>query len=161
MTDSPVALLAWIYEKLHFWTDDYPWTDDEILTWISIYAFSRAGPGAAHEIYWEVQHTNENSIPDGIKGKIFRRKDAQAFIKNVKLGVTHNPKELLVHPPLWARTMGDLVYEAANEHGGHFYAHEHPELLARDLKAMFGKKGGAYGAVKGKDGYEVKSRPRI
>lgn len=108
-----------------------------------------------------MQHTNENSIPDGIKGKIFRRKDAQAFIKNVKLGVTHNPKELLVHPPLWARTMGDLVYEAANEHGGHFYAHEHPELLARDLKAMFGKKGGAYGAVKGKDGYEVKSRPRI
>lgn len=25
--DSPVGLLAWIYEKLHDWTDDYPWTD--------------------------------------------------------------------------------------------------------------------------------------
>ncbi|KAI4281401.1 MAG: hypothetical protein L6R38_003735, partial [Xanthoria sp. 2 TBL-2021] len=31
--DSPVGLLAWIYEKLHDWTDSYPWTDDEILTW--------------------------------------------------------------------------------------------------------------------------------
>lgn len=37
LADSPVALLAWIYEKLHDWTDDYPWTDDEILIWVSTY----------------------------------------------------------------------------------------------------------------------------
>jgi hypothetical protein len=35
----------------------------------------------------------------------------------------------------------------------HFYAHEHPELLVRDLKTMFGKGGGAFGVVRGKDGY--------
>lgn len=29
LTDSPVGLLAWIYEKLVEWTDGYPWTDDE------------------------------------------------------------------------------------------------------------------------------------
>jgi hypothetical protein len=29
LADSPVGLLAWIYEKLHNWTDNYPWTDDE------------------------------------------------------------------------------------------------------------------------------------
>lgn len=29
LADSPVGLLAWIYEKLVSWTDDYPWTDDE------------------------------------------------------------------------------------------------------------------------------------
>ncbi|KAL8671509.1 MAG: hypothetical protein Q9168_003978, partial [Polycauliona sp. 1 TL-2023] len=34
LSDSPVGLLAWIYDKLHDWTDDYPWTDDEILTWV-------------------------------------------------------------------------------------------------------------------------------
>ncbi|KAN0088173.1 alpha beta-hydrolase [Tylopilus felleus] len=33
-TDSPVGLLAWLYEKLHVWTDDYPWEDDEALTWL-------------------------------------------------------------------------------------------------------------------------------
>jgi hypothetical protein len=27
--DSPSGLLAWIYEKLKNWTDEYPWTDDE------------------------------------------------------------------------------------------------------------------------------------
>jgi hypothetical protein len=29
LADSPVGLLAWIYEKLVNWTDVYPWTDDE------------------------------------------------------------------------------------------------------------------------------------
>ena len=29
LEDSPVGLLAWIYEKLVVWTDAYPWTDDE------------------------------------------------------------------------------------------------------------------------------------
>jgi hypothetical protein len=29
LADSPVGLLAWIYEKLHNWTDNYPWDDDE------------------------------------------------------------------------------------------------------------------------------------
>ena len=29
LADSPVGLLAWIYEKLVTWTDAYPFTDDE------------------------------------------------------------------------------------------------------------------------------------
>lgn len=29
LADSPVGLLAWIYEKLVNWTDKYPWSDDE------------------------------------------------------------------------------------------------------------------------------------
>ncbi len=29
LTDSPVGLLAWIFEKLVNWTDEYPWEDDE------------------------------------------------------------------------------------------------------------------------------------
>lgn len=37
LADSPVALLAWIYEKLHDWVDEYEWTEDEICTWVSIY----------------------------------------------------------------------------------------------------------------------------
>ncbi|KAH9480609.1 Putative epoxide hydrolase [Psilocybe cubensis] len=30
LADSPVGLLAWIYEKLVNWSDKYPWTDDEV-----------------------------------------------------------------------------------------------------------------------------------
>jgi len=29
LADSPVGLLAWIYEKLKDWTDDYEWNKDE------------------------------------------------------------------------------------------------------------------------------------
>ena len=29
LSDSPVGLLAWIYEKLVTWAHEYPWTDDE------------------------------------------------------------------------------------------------------------------------------------
>ena len=118
LQDSPVALLAWIYEKLHDWTDNYPWTDDEILTWISIYQFSRAGPGAAQRIYYEVQHTKKSSQTQGTPGTSFTREDAAGYIKSVKLGVTFNPKELVVLPKVWARTLGDVVYEAENIAGG-------------------------------------------
>ncbi|KAF8654611.1 hypothetical protein AX16_003523 [Volvariella volvacea WC 439] len=54
LNDSPVALLAWIQERLVDWTDDYPWQDDEVLDWVSIYWFSRAGPAASVRIYYEV-----------------------------------------------------------------------------------------------------------
>lgn len=50
LADSPVALLAWIYEKLVQWTDGYPWEDDEVLTWISVYWFSKPGPAASVRI---------------------------------------------------------------------------------------------------------------
>ncbi|KAF7897871.1 uncharacterized protein EAF01_008837 [Botrytis porri] len=147
--DSPVALLAWIYEKLHDWTDAYPWTDDQIFTWISIYQFSRAGPGAAHRIYYEFTHTQPG------EGKV-TRDDVSNYIGEVKLGLTFNPKELVVLPKTWGRTLGDVVFESDNleEGGGHFYAHEKPKLLARDLRGMFGKGGGAFGVVKGKNGYD-------
>ena len=29
LADSPVGLLAWIYEKMKNWAGDYQWTDDE------------------------------------------------------------------------------------------------------------------------------------
>ena len=63
LANSPIALLAWIYEKLHDWTDAYPWTDDEILTWVSLYWFSAAGPAASCRIYYEVKNDNR---PEGL-----------------------------------------------------------------------------------------------
>lgn len=80
LNDSPVALLAWIYEKLHDWTDGYAWTDEEILTWISVYWFSRAGPGAAHRIYYEVSHTKPG-------GGAVTGHQVQQYIGGVKLGL--------------------------------------------------------------------------
>ena len=146
LNDSPVGLLAWIYEKLHDWTDAYPWTDDEILTWVSIYYFSTAGPAATLRIYYEASHD-----------KHFGRERTELYIPHVKLGQTYFPRELTVVPKTWGRTMGPIVFENEEEKGGHFAAWERPDCIVRDLRVMFGKGGGAYGVVKGSEGY-VKPR---
>jgi hypothetical protein len=99
--DSPVALLAWIYEKLIDWTDGYPWTDDEILTWISIYWFSTAGPNAHIRIYYEAGHNPTPLIPD--------RERASQWVDRVKLGLAHFPREITVVPRLWGKTLGESV----------------------------------------------------
>ena len=114
--DSPVALLSWIYEKLHDWSDAYPWTDDEILTWISIYQFSRAGPGAAHRIYYETMHTTVNG--NNAQNRACTYENLQQYNKNIILGLTYNPKELETVPRNWGRTLGNVVFEVENERGG-------------------------------------------
>jgi hypothetical protein len=120
--DSPVALLAWIYEKLHDWTDDYPWSDDEILTWVSIYYFSTAGPAASLRIYYEAVHNTSVGVT---------RDRTSQWIGKVKLGLCHSPKEL-------------VVFESQKTKGGHFAAHEQPAEIVRDLRTMFGKGGPCY-----------------
>ncbi|KAI4625121.1 uncharacterized protein J4E87_004967 [Alternaria ethzedia] len=143
--DSPVALLAWIYEKLIDWTDGYPWTDDEVLTWVSVYWFSTAGPNAHVRIYYEAQHNPTDLIPN--------RERTTTWIDRVKLGVAHFPKEITVVPRVWAKTLGPLVHESVHDKGGHFAAHERPDVIVADLQKMFGKDGPCYGIVPGKSGY--------
>jgi hypothetical protein len=142
---SPVALLAWIYEKLNDWTDAYPWTDDEILTWVSIYYFSTAGPNAHIRIYYEASHNPTELVPS--------RDRASEWIGRVKMGLAHFPAELTVVPRVWGKTLGDVVHESVNERGGHFAAWERPDVISKDLWEMFGKKGPLYKIVPGKSGY--------
>lgn len=134
MADSPVALLAWIYEKLHDWTDDYPWTDDEVLTWISIYWFSTAGPAASARIYYEATHGD----PQYLKARPL------GHIPHVKLGLCFAPKELGNVPRSWAKVMGPIAFQSEKNKGGHFLAWEQPHEIVSDLRNMFGEGGGCY-----------------
>ncbi|EPS29616.1 hypothetical protein PDE_04566 [Penicillium oxalicum 114-2] len=133
LADSPVALLAWILEKLHDWTDSYPWTDDEILTWVSIYWFSKAGPEASTRIYYEATHVEPAA---GIKYE-----QIKAYIPQVKLGISHFPREISIVPSTWAAGLGPVVQQTEHERGGHFAAWEVPDAILQDLRAMFGKNG--------------------
>lgn len=143
LTDSPVGLLAWIYEKLRDWTDSYAWTDDELLTWISIYYFSTAGPAASLNIYYENEHRKPLALFPAM----------QEYIADVPLGIARFPKDLVLLPKLWCHTMGPVVLESEYDKGGHFAAWERPDAVVGDLRKMFGKSGGAYGCVEGKSGY--------
>lgn len=53
----------------------------------------------------------------------------------------------------WKKLLGKVVFESQHERGGHFAAHEQPELLVGDVRKMFGKTGPAFGIVPGKTGY--------
>ena len=145
LADSPVALLAWIYEKLHDWTDAYPWTDDEILTWVSIYWFSTAGPAASVRIYYEATHPEPQST---VSTSTLRE-----WIPHVRLGLAHFPREITVVPNSWGHTLGPVYYQSEHERGGHFAAWEMPEAIAGDLQKMFEKKGPCYGVVEDRDGF--------
>lgn len=147
VADSPVGLLAWIYEKLHDWTDAYPWTDDEVCTWISVFWFSTAGPAANLRIYYEVAHEWDNPAT-----RVTRERTTE-YIGGVKMGMAHSPKELRVLPSSWTRTRGDIVFERTHNGGGHFFAYERPENLIADVRDMFGKGGGAAGVIEQLDGY--------
>ncbi|KAJ8088007.1 hypothetical protein PM082_013558 [Marasmius tenuissimus] len=137
LNDSPVGLLAWIYEKLVRWTDKYAWEDDEVLTWVSIYWFSRSGPAASVRTYYEVAQS----------GGIYNLPKT-----TLPFGYSLFPAELAPIPVSWL-TDRDVVFHERHERGGHFAAYEVPEILVADLRKMYGKGGPAYGVVNGKDGY--------
>ncbi|KAJ6141337.1 hypothetical protein N7470_010233 [Penicillium chermesinum] len=149
LSDSPVTLLAWIYEKLHDWTDSYPWTDDEILTWISIYWFSVAGPEASVRIYYECHH------PESVGGRYHPR--LMEYIPHVKFGFAHLPREINTVPRVWASTLGEVVLQSEHAAGGHFAAWEVPSVLAADLSTMFRPGGPCFGLVASRSGLEPRS----
>ncbi|OSD05004.1 alpha/beta-hydrolase [Trametes coccinea BRFM310] len=142
LADSPVGLLAWIYEKLVSWSDNYPWTDDEVIEWVSIYWFSRAGPDAAQRIYYEMTSGGTHDVFEGAKWT------------DVPLGVSYFPQEIVRLPRSWSHMLGHLVFESVHGYGGHFAAFERPEELASDLRVMFGNGGLAHGVASGKRGYD-------
>jgi pimeloyl-ACP methyl ester carboxylesterase len=139
LTDSPVALLSWIYDKLHTWSDysNYTWSDDEVLDWVSIYYFGVGGISASVRIYYES-----------------RTMKADRAFATPPMGIAHFPMEMSTFPRLWYRTMGNVVQQNDYDVGGHFPAWEQPELLVKDIRQMFGKGGGAASVIRGASGYD-------
>lgn len=127
--DSPVGLLAWLYEKMHEWSDDYPWTDEEILTWVSIYFFSTVGPEASSNAYYAMEH---DVVPAFA---------AASTYVDVPLGISRFQKDLIVLPKLWNQSLGPVVWEDEHARGGHFAAWERPDAISGALRLMFGNKG--------------------
>ncbi|KAJ5647153.1 Alpha/beta hydrolase fold-1 [Penicillium lividum] len=148
--DSPVALLAWIYDKLHSWSDSYSWTDEEILTWVSVYFFSKAGPAASTRIYYEAFAPKRVTVKKWVG--IFDMFETPAPA-SVRFAVAQFKGEIMQWPLAWYRAIGNVVQESEFECGGHFAAWEAPESIAGDLKKFLGKDGAAYAVVEGKDGY--------
>jgi pimeloyl-ACP methyl ester carboxylesterase len=124
LTDSPVAQMTWIVEKVKEWTDpsrELPEDAveiDQLLTLVTVYWFGKGGAGAANFLY-ETAHT------------------AAAW------GLTHDRPQGFVsfgEEPLVRRVLDPqkaLSYWNEHPRGGHFPAMETPDLLVDDLRAFF------------------------
>jgi pimeloyl-ACP methyl ester carboxylesterase len=126
LVDSPVAMAAWMYEKVAQWTysggdPERVLTRDEILDDFSLYWLTGTGASAAR-IYWEDHSNNFN---------------ARGIIE-LPVAVSVFPGEIFRAPRSWAeRCYRDLRYFNEASDGGHFAAWEQPKIFAEEVRAAF------------------------
>lgn len=123
LTDSPVALLAWIVEKFKTRDDSCGTPDesvdrDQLLANVTLYWFTRSGESSA-QFYYEAQHS-------GVEPAMFAPVPTGWAVFD-----TH---------PLMRRVMnpaGAIAHWREYAEGGHFPAMEQPVLLADDIYTFF------------------------
>ena len=123
MHDSPIGMLAWMTDKLFTWSDSYPWSPEELITWTLLHYFP--GPIRAFQIY------RENSATEMISGA-----EADKFLQT-PTGVSAFAKEAEMVPRSWAERKANIVFWQEHDSGGHFAAYEKPEEFVDDLVRFF------------------------
>ncbi|MHA7776054.1 epoxide hydrolase family protein [Roseibium sp. M-1] len=125
LTDSPVGLAAWYYDKFADWTysggdPEKSLTRDEMLDDISLYWFTGTAASGAR-LYWENNANNFNAVD----------------IK-IPAAITVFPGEIYQAPKSWAeKAYHNLIYYNKVDKGGHFAAWEEPDLFSSELRAAF------------------------
>ncbi|MFF4749436.1 epoxide hydrolase family protein [Streptomyces sp. NPDC002514] len=126
LTDSPVALAAWIVEKLRAWSDcdgdiERVYTKDEILTNVTIYWLTGT-IGSSMRMY----HANAAIDPSQLARRV-----------EVPSGFSLFRGDIVRPPRAWLERTTNLAYLSEPEHGGHFAPFEQPERYAEELRAFF------------------------
>ncbi|MEU0790121.1 epoxide hydrolase family protein [Amycolatopsis sp. NPDC005961] len=121
LNDSPAGLAAWLVEKLRAWSDGFRFTDDEILTNITIYWLTET-IGSSMRMY-----RANGAIPPA---QLARRVE-------VPSGFTLFPGDIVRPPRAWLDRTANTVRVTEPERGGHFAAFEEPEIYARELRDFF------------------------
>ena len=129
LSDSPAGLLAWLLEKYRAWTDrtevagdglPTAFDDDFVLTQTSLYWFTNTIATSFRPYYEYAQ---------GITPRVDR--------VDVPTAVAVFPHDLTRPPRSWAERTYHLTRYTRMPRGGHFAAHEQPELLGRDIVEFF------------------------
>lgn len=125
LADSPVGLLAWIVEKYRAWSDSHGelarrFDDDFVLTQASLYWYGNAISSSFRPYY---------EFGRGLVPPVCR--------VEVPTAVAVFPADLSQPPRQWAERVYRVERYTKMPRGGHFAAHEEPQLLADDLTAFF------------------------
>ena len=127
LTDSPAGLAAWLVEKYRDWSDssgdvETRFSKDSLCDFLTTYWVTRT-IGSSMRLYAAEARNRWRLGP----GEAIRVPAAAADF----------PAEIVRPPREWAeRLMPDLRRWTEMPRGGHFAAHEEPELLAEDVVAF-------------------------
>ncbi|QKX54233.1 uncharacterized protein TRUGW13939_01318 [Talaromyces rugulosus] len=124
MHDSPVGLLVWIWDKLRLWSDNYPWTPTELITWTLMHYWP--GPTTGFVMYME------NNPP----AMMIQGSWADNYLE-MPCGFSAFPNELGILPRSWAEKVANVKFWKEHPAGGHFAMHERPEELVADLVTFY------------------------
>jgi pimeloyl-ACP methyl ester carboxylesterase len=129
LSDSPVGMAAYYYDKFAEWTDsggepETVLTADEMLDAISLYWLTNTGTSSSRS-YWEGAQAG---------GGPFNAFD----IPDVPVAVSVFPAEIYRAPRTWGeKAFGNLIYWNEVDRGGHFAAWEQPQLFSEEVRAAF------------------------
>ena len=129
LSDSPVGLAAFFYDKFATWTDsggepERVLTRNEMLDDITLYWLTNTCTSSSRS-YWDATQ---------LGGGPFNAFD----IKTVPVAVTVFPGEIYRAPRSWAeQSFAKLIYWNEVDKGGHFAASEQPELFVAEVRAAF------------------------
>ncbi|MEA2694011.1 MAG: hypothetical protein QOJ16_3398 [Acidobacteriota bacterium] len=127
LSDSPVGLAAWIYEKFREWADPgSALSPDAILTNVMV--------------YW-VTNTIASSVRLYLESALTPLRFAPGERLAVPCGIARFPREAPFPPRAWVERVYDVKRWTEMPRGGHFAALEEPDLLAADVRAFFGAEG--------------------
>ena len=124
LNDSPVGLAAWIAEKLRAWSDcggdiSTRFDNDTVLDWVMIYWISQTA-GSAARLYAESAAMSQG---DASSGRV-----------EVPTSVAIFPADIVPAPRAFAERFFEIRSWTEMPRGGHFAAHEEPDLLADDIR---------------------------
>ncbi|HEY1554809.1 MAG TPA: epoxide hydrolase [Kofleriaceae bacterium] len=135
LDDSPAGLAAWLVQFFERWSDcdgdiERRFSKDELLVNVMLYWVTRS-IGTSFEPYHAVMSAK---APRWIAEQV---KQWLGATKKVPAGFAMFPKDLSHPPKEWAERFFDVARWTEMPRGGHFGAHEEPELLAEEIRAFF------------------------
>jgi pimeloyl-ACP methyl ester carboxylesterase len=128
--DSPAGLAAYLVEKYRSWSDcdgeiERRFSVDQLCDWLTMY-WATGTIASSMRLYWGE--------------RLDRWRPAAGEAIGVPAAAAVFPAEIVNPPREWtARLLTDLRRWTEMPRGGHFAAHEEPELLADDLLEFLGE----------------------
>ncbi|KAJ5924110.1 epoxide hydrolase [Penicillium verhagenii] len=134
ISSSPLALLAWIGEKLMEWTDPRkPFSLDQILATVTLYWFTGTFSTSLYHATAAMRYLGNTAFP---------------ISKEKPLGYSWFPYDLVVFPRSWAQEIyPKMVCYKSHSNGGHFPCLEEVEEFVEDIEAFVEKVSDSFNAV--------------